>query len=50
MFVCDECVGLCNEIIDEEEFLNVFPAQDERNATNPLRPPSRICAAGPPTS
>jgi hypothetical protein len=30
-FVCDECVGLCNEIIDEEEFLRVFPADDERS-------------------
>jgi hypothetical protein len=35
MFVCDECVGLCNEIIDEEEFLNLFSADDARGDQPP---------------
>jgi ClpX C4-type zinc finger protein/glyoxalase superfamily protein len=30
VFVCDECVGLCNEIIDVEEFLRLLKADAER--------------------
>ena len=30
VFVCDECVELCNDIIENEEILNLFAADDER--------------------
>jgi ClpX C4-type zinc finger/Glyoxalase superfamily protein len=30
VFICDECVELCNDIIENEEILNLFAADDER--------------------
>ena len=30
VFVCDECVGLCNDVIDDNEFLALFEADEER--------------------
>jgi ClpX C4-type zinc finger/Glyoxalase superfamily protein len=30
VFICDECVELCNEIIGNEEILNLLAADDER--------------------
>jgi hypothetical protein len=30
VFICDECVDLCDEIIENEELLNLFEADDER--------------------
>jgi hypothetical protein len=30
LFVCDECVGLCNDIIDDNEFLRLLVADEER--------------------
>jgi hypothetical protein len=30
VFICDECVELCNEIIGNEEVLNLLAADDER--------------------
>jgi hypothetical protein len=30
VFVCDECVELCNDIIDHEEFLRLLEADEER--------------------
>jgi ClpX C4-type zinc finger/Glyoxalase superfamily protein len=30
VFICDECVELCNEIIETEEILHLFAADDER--------------------
>jgi hypothetical protein len=30
VFVCDECVGLCNEVIDDGEFLRLLKADEER--------------------
>ena len=32
IFICDECVGLCNDIIENEEVLDLFAAADERVA------------------
>jgi hypothetical protein len=32
VFICDECVGLCNGIIENEEVLDLFAADDERAA------------------
>jgi len=29
MFVCDECVGLCNDIIDDQEFSRVLQAGEQ---------------------
>jgi hypothetical protein len=29
VFICDECVELCNDIIENEEILNLFAADDE---------------------
>jgi hypothetical protein len=30
VFVCDECVELCNDIIENEEIIDLFAADDER--------------------
>ena len=30
LFVCDECVGLCNDIIDDKEFSRLLQADEER--------------------
>jgi hypothetical protein len=30
VFVCDECVGLCNDIIDDNEFSRLLEADEER--------------------
>ena len=30
VFICDECVGLCNGIIENEEVFDLFAADDER--------------------
>jgi hypothetical protein len=30
VFVCDECVGLCNDIIDDQEFSRLLEADEER--------------------
>jgi hypothetical protein len=30
VFVCDECVELCNDIIENEEIMNLFAEDDER--------------------
>jgi ClpX C4-type zinc finger len=30
VFVCDECVELCNDIIENEEIIDLFGADDER--------------------
>ena len=32
VFICDECVGLCNDIIENEEVLDLFAADDEHAA------------------
>jgi hypothetical protein len=32
VFICDECVGLCNGIIENEEVLDFFTADDEHAA------------------
>jgi len=31
VFVCDECVGLCNDIIDDQEFSRLLEADEERD-------------------
>jgi hypothetical protein len=30
VFICDECVGLCDDIIENEEILDLFAEDDER--------------------
>ncbi len=30
VFICDECVGLCNDIIENEEILHLLAADEER--------------------
>ena len=30
LFVCDECVGLCNDVIDDQEFSRLLEADEER--------------------
>jgi hypothetical protein len=30
VFVCDECVGLCNDIIDDQEYSRLLEADEER--------------------
>jgi hypothetical protein len=30
VFICDECIELCNDIIENEEILHLFAADDER--------------------
>jgi hypothetical protein len=30
MFVCDECVGLCNDILDDKEFSRLLETDEER--------------------
>jgi hypothetical protein len=32
VFICDECVGLCNGVIENEEVFDLFAADDERVA------------------
>ena len=38
IFICDECVDLCNEILEEEEQNLSFSEDDERNEINLLKP------------
>ncbi len=38
IFICDECVDLCNEILEEEEENLTLADDDERNEINLLKP------------
>ena len=54
VFVCDECVGLCNDIIDDNEFSRLLEADEERGDRGDRRrhgqwrpPPARPAARVP---
>jgi hypothetical protein len=51
VFICDECVGLCNGIIEDEKVFDFFAGDDEgrrwrARVASPLKNPNlRYCAA-----